>query len=124
MIDIEKLGVGVKGGGQLFLKTHPNSKHLWVDFPLNTDKATGRKMAVFNIDDINAKPVMITVGDHGRAVHHEYNKDGTEVWVSLWDKDGAIVVYDDKTLKEIKRFTGLRTPTGKFNIYNTMHDIY
>ena len=56
----------------------------------------------------------------------EYNKDGNEVWVSVWDKNGEIVIYDDKTLKEKKRITGdwLVTPTGKFNMWNTVHDIY
>jgi hypothetical protein len=37
-----------------------------------------------------------------RAVHPEYSKDGTEVWISLWGgktDQSAIVVYDDKTLK-------------------------
>jgi nitrite reductase (NO-forming)/hydroxylamine reductase len=34
--------------------------------------------------------------------------------------------YDDKTLKEKTRIRDARliTPTGKFNVYNTMKDIY
>jgi nitrite reductase (NO-forming)/hydroxylamine reductase len=34
--------------------------------------------------------------------------------------------YDDKTLKEKTRIRDARliTPTGKFNAYNTMKDIY
>ncbi|HEC17253.1 MAG TPA: hypothetical protein ENI99_11895, partial [Sedimenticola sp.] len=54
----------------------------------------------------------------------EYNKAGDEVWVSLWDKDGELVIIDDKTRKIKKRIKGLVAPTGKFNVYNTMHDIY
>jgi nitrite reductase (NO-forming)/hydroxylamine reductase len=44
----------------------------------------------------------------------------------VWDKQGEIVIYDDKTLKEKQRIKGdwLVTPTGKFNVYNTMNDIY
>jgi nitrite reductase (NO-forming)/hydroxylamine reductase len=36
------------------------------------------------------------------------------------------VVLDDKTLKVKKVIKDKRlvTPTGKFNVYNTMHDIY
>ena len=68
----------------------------------------------------------IKVADHGRVVHMEYNAAGDEVWVSVWDKKGEIVIYDDKTMKEKKRITGdwLVTPTGKFNVTNTMGDIY
>ena len=54
------------------------------------------------------------------------NKAGTEVWVSVWDREGEIVVYDDRTLTELKRLRGgwVVTPTGKFNVYNTANDIY
>ncbi len=67
---------------------------------------------------------------YGRAVHFEYNKQGTEVWVSIWgDADkpgeiGEIVIYDDATLEEIARIKDLVTPTGKFNVYNTVNDVY
>jgi hypothetical protein len=46
------------------------------------------------------------------------------VWVSDWDPDGAVIVLDSTTLTEIRRFANLQTPTGKFNVYNTAHDIY
>jgi nitrite reductase (NO-forming)/hydroxylamine reductase len=58
------------------------------------------------------------------VVHMEFNKGGDEVWISLWDNDGEVVILDDKTLEEKARVTGLFTPTGKFNVYNTVHDIY
>jgi len=63
-------------------------------------------------------------------VHFEYNRDGTEVWVSLWGdaskpgETGEIVIYDDATLEEKARIENLVTPTGKFNVYNTVNDIY
>jgi nitrite reductase (NO-forming)/hydroxylamine reductase len=64
-----------------------------------------------------------------RVVQPEYNKDGTEVWFSVWsgqDQESAIVVVDDKTrtLKHVIKGPDIITPTGKFNVYNTMHDIY
>lgn len=65
-----------------------------------------------------------TVATNGRAVHMEFNMDGSEVWVSDWDPNGAVIVLDSTTLTEIRRFTGLPTPTGKFNVFNTAHDIY
>jgi len=59
-------------------------------------------------------------------VHFEYNRAGTQVWVSIWDRVGELVVYDDRTLAEVRRIRGewLVTPTGKFNVYNTAHDVY
>ena len=42
------------------------------------------------------------------------------------DKTSAIVVVDDKTLKlkKVIKDKRLITPTGKFNVYNTQHDVY
>jgi nitrite reductase (NO-forming) / hydroxylamine reductase len=36
------------------------------------------------------------------------------------------VIYDDKTLKLKKVITDPKmiTPTGKFNVWNTQHDVY
>jgi len=65
-----------------------------------------------------------TVATNGKAVHFEFNQDGSEVMVSDWAPDGAVIVLDSTTLTEIRRFTGLPTPTGKFNVFNTAHDIY
>jgi len=51
------------------------------------------------------------------------------VWFSVWsgqDEQSAIVIVDDKTLevKHVIKDPRLITPTGKFNIHNTVHDIY
>ncbi len=114
------------GAGNLFIKTHPNSKNLWFDFTLNTDLKTHQSIGVLDINDLTKPVQMIQISDDPkiRAVHLEYNKAGDEVWVSVWGKKGEIVVFDDKTRKEKARIKGLDTPTGKFNMYNTMHDIY
>ena len=63
------------------------------------------------------------------GIHPEYNADGTEVWISLWagkTEPSAIVIFDDKTRKVKKVITDKKmiTPTGKFNMYNTQHDVY
>ena len=118
------------GAGSLFIKTHPNSQWVWVDMVLNPDEVIQRTVCVI----AKANPENVhkcwEISDYGRAVHMEYNKDGTEVWISVWgfaDKPGQtgeIVVYDDATLEEVARIKDLVTPTGKFNVYNTIHDIY
>jgi len=52
-------------------------------------------------------------------------KCGSRWWGGKTDQS-AIVIYDDKTLKLKKVITdpSIVTPTGKFNVYNTMHDVY
>ena len=126
------------GAGNLFVKTHPKSKHLWADAPQNPEREIAESVAVWDIADLSKPKKVINVAkDSGlpvtkairRAVHPEYSADGTEVWVSLWGgktDQSAIVVYDDKTLNVKKVITDPKmiTPTGKFNVYNTQHDIY
>jgi nitrite reductase (NO-forming)/hydroxylamine reductase len=125
-----------QGGGSLFVKTHPKSKNLWVDTPLNPDAKIHHSVAVFNIDNLDDSYEVLPIAewagiedDSARVVHPEYNKAGDEVWFSVWNaqkKTSAIVVVDDKTrkLKTVIKDERLITPTGKFNIYNTVHDIY
>ncbi len=128
------------GGGSLFIKTHPNSTHLYVDAPLNPDAETSASVAVFDIDKMKAgeepEYTALPIGEWAgiaegqpRVVQPEFNKEGTEVWFSVWnakDKESAIVVVDDKTLelKTVIKDPRLITPTGKFNVYNTRSDVY
>jgi nitrite reductase (NO-forming)/hydroxylamine reductase len=124
--------------GNLFVKTHPVSKHFWADAPQNPDKTLAESVAVWDMADLSKPKAILNVAkDSGlpetkatkRAVHPEYSADGKEVWISLWGgktDPSAIVVYDDATLKVKKVITDPKmiTPTGKFNVYNTQHDIY
>jgi nitrite reductase (NO-forming)/hydroxylamine reductase len=113
-------------GPGLFLKTHPKSEHVWTDTTLASEPGKNQEICVFKKDDFDAGMKCWKAADHGKVVHFEYNKAGDEVWTSVWDRKGEIIVYDDKTLKEKKRIKGdwLVTPTGKWNVYNTVHDVY
>ena len=42
-----------QGGGNLFIKTHPKSKNLWVDTPLNPDPKLTKSIAVFDINNLD-----------------------------------------------------------------------
>ena len=116
------------GGGALFVKSHPKSKHLWVDRTLNPDAKLNSAVDVFDIATLELKKTLSAPeGVDGRAVHFEYNKAGNEVWVSYFmGENGAVVIYDDKTLKvkQIIQEDWVENPTGKFNVYNTTHDVY
>ena len=130
------------GGGSLFIKTHPNSQHLYVDATLNPDAEISANAAVFDIAAMGGDPEVdpefttLPIGEWAgiadgqpRVVQPEFNKEGTEVWFSVWnakDKESAIVIVDDKTLelKHVIKDPRLITPTGKFNVMNTQKDIY
>lgn len=125
-----------QGGGSMFIKTHPKSKHLYVDTTLNPFPNVSQSVAVFEIDNLEKGYEVLPIAqwaDIGegpkRVVQPEYNKAGDEVWFSIWnnkEQTSAVVIVDDKTrkLKHVIKDPRLITPTGKFNVYNTMHDIY
>jgi nitrite reductase (NO-forming) / hydroxylamine reductase len=118
------------GAGSLFIKTHPKSDWIWVDMVLNPDPVLSRTICVIAKENPSETYRCWEAASYGRAVHFEYNQDGTQIWVSIWGnadipgETGEIVVYDDATLEEIARIPDLVTPTGKFNVFNTIGDIY
>lgn len=128
-----------QGGGSLFIKTHPKSENLYVDTTLNPDAEISSSVAVFKIKDLTKeKPdyKVLPIGQWSgisegqrRVVQGEFNKEGSEIWFSVWNnkaQESAIVVVDDKTLtlKTVIKDKRLVTPTGKFNVYNTRNDVY
>nr|WP_246841038.1 nitrite reductase [Hahella sp. CCB-MM4] len=125
-----------QGGGSLFIKTHPESHHLYVDTPLNPDAGISQSVAVFDLNNIEGKFKVLPIAEWSglgegpkRVVQPEFNQSGDEVWFSVWngkEQESAIVVVDDKTLalKNVIKDARLVTPTGKFNVFNTQHDIY
>lgn len=126
-----------QGGGALFIKSHPKSNHLYSDTPLNPDAKLAQSIAVYDIRHLDKGYTVLPIAewagltDDGakRVVQPEFNKNGDEVWFSVWsakDKQSAIVVVDDKTLKlkTVIKDPRLITPTGHFNVHNTQHDVY
>ncbi len=125
-----------QGGGSLFIKTHPKSSNLYVDTALNPAEAVSQSVAVYDINNLEAGYEVLPIAEWAdlgegpkRVVQPEYNVAGDEVWFSVWngkDQKSALVVVDDKTrkLKAVIKDERLVTPTGKFNVYNTQHDVY
>ncbi|MBM3581870.1 MAG: nitrite reductase, partial [Alphaproteobacteria bacterium] len=126
------------GSGSLFVKTHPKSNNLWADAPLHPEPEVVESVTVYDLKNLDKGPTTINVAKMAglpktkalqRVVHPEYNEAGDEVWFSVWagkTDPSAIVVIDDKTLKvkAVIKDPKMITPTGKFNVYNTQHDIY
>ncbi len=125
-----------QGGGSLFIKTHPKSTNLYVDTALNPDAKISQSVAVFDINNLEKGFEVLPIAEWAdvgegpkRVVQPEYNKEGDEVWFSVWngkEQKSAIVIVDDKTrkLKKVIKDDRIITPTGKFNVYNTVHDVY
>ncbi len=117
-------------GAGVFIRTHPTSAYVWADQTKHPDVAIQQSVKVIDKKTRKVvKTIRVTKEEGKVAVHMEFNKGGTEVWISVWNRKdagnptGEIVIYDAKTLKEIKRIKGLTTPTGKFNVHNRTNHV-
>lgn len=140
---VKKISLPGEGGGNLFVKGHPNSKYIFADRPVNPDRSLQTSFYVIDRDKLEVVKTIKIPDEYlrdGKAddgsivksrgpVHFEFNADGSEVWTSIWGNklvNTPILVYDAKTL-ELKKVIDdkrLVTPTGKFNVTNTMTDTY
>ncbi|MFB2530581.1 cytochrome D1 domain-containing protein [Paracoccus sp. p3-h83] len=104
---IETLGPG------FFLRSHETSPYVWADvfFGPNKDK--------MHIIDKETLEIVKTLDPApGKTVAHtEFTRDGRYALVSIWEDDGAVIVYDARTLEEVKRLP-MRKPSGKYNVWN------
>ena len=117
-------------GPGVFLRTHPKSDYVWADQTKHPDPEVQQSIQVISKKDHKiVKTIRLTEKEGYAAVHIEYNKDGSEVWVSVWNRkdskkpNGEIIIFDAKTLKEKGRVKGLYAPTGKFNVYNRVNHV-
>ncbi len=104
---IETLGPG------FFMRSHKNTDYAWVDVFFGPNKD-----AVHVIDKNTLEIVKTLRPQPGKtAAHVEFTRDGRYALLSIWDMDGALIVYDAKTLQEIKRIP-MAKPSGKYNVFN------
>ena len=47
----------------------------------------------------------------------EFTRDGHYALLSIWEDDGAVLVYDARTLEVVKRLP-MDKPSGKYNVWN------
>ena len=57
---------------------------------------------------------------HVPAAHVEFDRAGRFALVSIWEDDGALVVYDAATFTEVKRLP-MSKPSGKYNVWNKIN---
>lgn len=53
------------------------------------------------------------------SAHVEFTNDGHHALVSIWEMDGALVIYDADSLQEVKRLP-MKKPSGKYNVHNKL----
>ena len=100
-------------GPGFFMRSHENSSYAWVDVFFGPHKDV-----VHVIDKQRLEIVKTLRPAPGKtAAHVEFTRDGRYALLSIWDMDGALVVYDADSLEEIKRIP-MRKPSGKYNVYN------
>lgn len=117
-------------GPGVFLRTHPKSKYVWADQTKTPEPEVQQSIQVIDKKTREiVKTIRLTKKKGYAAVHIEFNDDGSEVWVSIWNRadslkpNGEIVIFDAKTLKEKTRIKGFYAPTGKFNVYNRVNHV-
>ena len=95
------------------MRSHEHSAYAWVDVFFGPHKD-----AVHVIDKRTLEIVKTLRPQPGKtAAHVEFDRDGRYALLSIWDKEGALVVYDASSLEEIKRIP-MKKPSGKYNVYN------
>ncbi|WP_269586032.1 nitrite reductase [Roseibium sp. Sym1] len=100
-------------GPGFFLRSHENTPYFWSDvfFGPNRD-------AMHVIDKQSLEIVKTLRPVEGATVAHvEFTRDGRYAVVSVWEDDGAVIVYDARTLEEVRRLP-MRKPSGKYNVWN------
>jgi DNA-binding beta-propeller fold protein YncE/cytochrome c553 len=100
-------------GPGFFIRSHQNTPYAWVDVAFGPDKD-----AMQIIDKRTLDIVATLRPEPGKTtIHTEFTRDGRYALVSVWEKDGAIAVYDARTLKLVKLIP-MSKPVGKYNVYN------
>lgn len=100
-------------GPGFFMRSHENSPYAWagVFFGPNRD-------LVHIIDKRTLEIVKTLKPEPGKtAAHVEFDRSGKHAVLSIWDMDGAIIIYDAETFEEVKRIKMVK-PAGKYNVHN------
>jgi cytochrome c553/WD40 repeat protein len=100
-------------GPGFFLRSHDGTPYLWADVFTGPQKGE-----MHLIDKQTLEVVKVITPEPGKTVAHtEFTKDGSRALVSIWEDDGAVIVFDTKTQTELMRLP-MRKPSGKYNVWN------
>jgi hypothetical protein len=101
-------------GPGFFLRSHEASRYAWVDSMMSPQ---GRDTLQV-IDKQTLEVAARLRPEPGKTLAHvEFDRYGRYALASLWEPDGALIVFDAATLAEVKRIP-MRKPVGKYNVAN------
>lgn len=101
-------------GPGFFMRSHEHSRYAWVDSMMSPE----HKDTLTVIDKETLEVVARLRPVPGKTLAHvEFTKDGRYALASLWENDGAIIVFDAAMLREVKRIPASK-PVGKYNVWN------
>jgi cytochrome c553 len=103
-------------GPGFFMRSHEATPYAWTDGMLGPRKDT---IAVIDKENL-AIARTITPAPGKTAAHVEFDRHGRYALVSIWEDEGALVVYDASTFQEVKRIPMSR-PSGKYNVWNKIN---
>ncbi|MBM4064507.1 MAG: cytochrome C [Planctomycetes bacterium] len=96
------------GGSGFFVRTNSNNPYLWVDNGSD-------ELVLIDKRDLSQKKIIPVKGK--KMIHAEISGDGDTAYLSIYENDGSLIVYDALTLKEQRRFPA-SLPVGKYNFVN------
>jgi len=100
-------------GPGFFLRSHEATPYVWADVFTGDTKGT-----IHIIDKQSLEIVRSLRPEPGKTVAHtEFTRDGRYALESIWEDDGAVIVFDAKTFEEARRLP-MRKPSGKYNVWN------
>ena len=102
-------------GPGFFMRSHENSRYAWVDNFFAKSNDTVQIIDKEKLEIIKS----LTPAPGKVAAHVEFDKTGEHALLSIWDMDGAVIVYDANTFEEIKRLP-MKKPSGKYNVFNKL----
>ncbi len=102
-----KVDVGGKG---FLVRTHANTPYLWIDNGSD-------ELVLIDKKDLTVRTLIPEKGR--KVVHTEFSGRGDLAYVSLYDSDGRLVLYDASTLDKVKSFPA-SFPVGKYNFISKL----
>ena len=108
---VKKIDVG---GDGFFVKTHPQSKFLWVDNGSDQLVLVDKKR--FTIEKKVPRAGK-------RYIHTEFSGDGKFAYLSIYESDGDLLVWQTDTFRELKDYKA-NVPVGKYNFINKNRVFY
>jgi len=101
-------------GPGFFLRSHEKSRYAFLDAMMSREHRD--TLQVLDKETLEVVATLRPVPGKTLA-HIEFDRHGRYALASLWEMEGALIVYDASTLAEVKRLP-MKRPVGKYNVFN------